>query len=71
MTQPKKRRETRVNVDIDSEYLGYFRELFPQAGSLKWFLNEVLRSFFEIHNPKFDEDLRESVRKTVESLKEG
>ena len=53
---------TKTCIDLDTEALDRFREFYPQRGSIKWFFNEVLKCFVELHDPdNIPEEIRQSV----------
>jgi len=57
---------TKVSVDIETELLDRFREIYPQHGMTKWFFNECLRAFEEIHDPeKIPTEIRLAVERAI------
>jgi len=58
---------TKTCVDLESDLIERFREIYPQHGAVKWFFNEALRNFVEIHDPeRVSEEIRESVKEALE-----
>ena len=66
-----KPRYTKVNIQVEESLLKRFREVFPQHGSLKWFINECFRKFYERYEVGADEAIRDSVAAALEGLKDG
>jgi len=60
----------KTNVEIEEKVLIKFKELFPQHGSIKWFINECFRYFTEKYSYNFDDDLSESVEAALRSIEE-
>ncbi len=52
----------KTTVELEKGLVDGFRELYPQRGALKIFVNSCLRKFAEIH----DHDLDGEITKTVE-----
>jgi len=48
-----------------------FKELYPQRGALKWFVNLCLWKFVEIHDHDLDKEIGETVEAAVKEMKEG
>lgn len=61
----KRPRVVKTTVAIDIEAKERFRELFPQSGSLQWFLNECLRAFVKIHDPKTELEIEDTVKRVT------
>jgi len=59
----------RTNVEINEEHLKRFKELFPQNGALKWFLNGCFAEFFVRYEYDVDKDIRESVEAAIGRMK--
>ena len=38
---------TRTNIDIETTHLDRFKELYPQHGAIKWFVNKCFEKFME------------------------
>lgn len=59
---------TKICVDIETPLIERLREIYPQHGSIKWFFNEALRAFVEVHDPtQIDEDMKAAVEKALEN----
>jgi hypothetical protein len=59
---------SKVCVDIETPLIDRFREIYPQHGAIKWFFNEVLRAFIEIHDPeKVPDELRQAAQAALDS----
>jgi len=65
-----KQKFRRTNVEIDEVHMKRFREIFPQSGSLKWFLNGVFEEFFARYDYDSKQDIRESVDAALSRMDE-
>jgi hypothetical protein len=55
----------KTTLSIDVEAKKKFREFYPQNGALQWFLNECLRKFVQIHDPKVDLEIEDTVQRVT------
>lgn len=58
----------RTNIEIEKELLDRFREILPQHGSIKWFVNECFRKFEERHNINLTEEIEDAVDAVLKEL---
>jgi hypothetical protein len=59
---------SKVCVDIETDLIDRFREIYPQHGAIKWFFNEALRAFIEIHDPeKVPDEIRQAAQAALDS----
>ena len=62
MSQPKR---AKTSMEIDVEAKEKFREFYPQNGALQWFVNECLKKFVQIHDPKVDLEIHDTVQRVT------
>lgn len=62
---PRRPKMLKTTIGIDVEAKEKFREYYPQNGSLQWFLNECLRTFVKIHDPKVDMEIEDTVQRVT------
>ena len=63
-------KHTRTNIDIETENLERFKEIFPMHGGIKWFVNGCFRHFNSLHAEGHDEMVKEVVEAVVEEIRE-
>ena len=55
---------------LEKELVDGFRELYPQRGALKTFMNKCLKKFTEIHDHDEEAVVRQAVEEAVGEMKE-
>ena len=58
----------KTTVDLDNENLDAFKSIYPMRGAIKWFVNQCLERFVEIH--KLESSPEDSVNRIVDEVME-
>ena len=65
VVKKKRPRLLKTTLAIDVEAKEKFREYFPQKGALQWFVNECLKTFERIHDPKVGQEIEDVIRRVT------
>lgn len=72
MEQPEKDESeyVKTTIEINRAYYDLFRTMFPQQGSVKWFVNKTFEIFAHIHRiDETDEEIKSAVNQVIEDMK--
>lgn len=62
---------TKVSVDIETDLIRRFDEVYPMHGAKKWFFNETLRAFLELHDhEKVREEMKDAVEQALDTMED-
>lgn len=62
---------SKTSIDINRDLLDKFKEIYPQRGAVKHFINKVLEIFVESHEGTLNDEIKRAVMSAEETLQDN